>query len=227
MSPTGAGRPRTRSRTTRLRGIAVVWSNTAQIAVPRDSPIHTIGDLRGKRVAVGAVGTSTDVLARIVLQAYGLRYADIHAVASSFDLRAKQLRTGQVDAAFVMTGIPAPVIEDMNDNPGIRLLPVDSARINALRGQYPFLRPVVVPRGTYKGQTTDVPAVSVDDLLICRSDLGEDLVYRLTKAFFDAVPALAKAYRVAKTIDLDEAPGTPIPLHPGAARYYREREIAP
>jgi uncharacterized protein len=208
-----------------VRGIAVLWSNTAQIAVPRDSPIQSVGDLRGKRVAVGTSGTSTDVLARIILKAYGLRYEDIHPAFISFDERVKRMREGRIDAAFVVTALPAPAIEEMQINPGIRLVPIDGDRINTLRGQYPFLRPVAMPRRTYAQQETAVAAVSIDELLICRKDLDENLVYQLTKAFFDALPTLAKGNAAARTIDLDEAPGTPIPLHPGAARYYREREI--
>lgn len=218
---TAAPRPHTN-----LRGVAVLWSNVAQIAVPRNSVIHSVSDLRGKRVSVGAPGTSTEMLARIVLQAYGLQYRDIRASFSSFSERAKQLRDGEIDAAFVVTAVPSPVVQDMNANPGVRLLPIDSERISALRGQYPFLRPVVVPAGTYDPQEPAVAAVGIDELLVCRKDLDETLVYRLTKAFFDALPSLAKANAAASTVDLEEAPGTPIPLHPGAARYYREREIS-
>lgn len=208
-----------------LRGIAVLWSNTAQIAVRRDSSIRTVSDLRGKRVAVGTPGTSTDVLAQIILKAYGMHYVDIQPKFMSFDARVQRMRDGQIDAAFVVTAVPAPVIEQMQINPGIRLIPIDSDRINALRGQYPFLRPVTLPPGTYAQQESAIAAVSIDELLICPRDLDDGLVYRLTKAFFDALPALAKVNAAARTIDLDEAPGTPIPLHPGAARYYREREI--
>lgn len=210
---------------TDLRGIAVLWPNMAQIAVPRDSPIQSVSDLRGKRVAVGTPGTSTEVLARIILKAYGLRLADVHPAFTSFGERVKQMRDGKIDAAFVVTAVPAPAIEEMKANPGIRLIPIESARIDALRGQYPFLRPVALPPGTYARQDTTVAAVAVDELLVCRKDLDDMLVYRLTKAFFDALPKLATINVAAGTIDFDEAPGTPIPLHPGAARFYREREI--
>jgi uncharacterized protein len=209
-----------------LRGVAVLWSNTAQIAVPRASDVQNVSDLRGKRVAVGTPGTSTEVLAQIILKAYGMRFSDIHPKFTSFDERVRQMRDGEIDAAFVVTAVPAPAIEQMQINPGIRLLPIDSDRINALRGQYPFLRPVAMPRRTYAQQELPIAAVSIDELLICRKDLDDGLVYRLTKAFFDALPALARVNAAVRTIDLDEAPGTPIPLHSGAARYYREREIA-
>jgi hypothetical protein len=210
---------------TGLRGIAVLWANTAQIAVPDDSPIQSISDLRGKRVAVGSPGTSTEVLARLILKAYGMSYADLRPAFTSFDERVKQMRHGAIDAAFVVTAIPAPVIQELKANPGIRLIPVDPDRIEAFRGRYPFLRPTLLPEGTYAWQHKPLPVVGIDELLVCRSDLSDALVYQLTKAFFEALPMLARVNAAAGTIDLDEAPGTPIPLHPGAARYYREREI--
>jgi TRAP transporter TAXI family solute receptor len=208
-----------------LRGIAVLWENTVQIAVPNDSPIHTVGDLRGRRVAVGTPGSGTEVLARIVLKSYGLHYKDIHPVFISFVEMVEQMRSRVIDAAFTVASVPTLVIQQMSINPGIRLIPVARDRIDTVRGQYPFLRPIVVPRGSYDAEERDVATIGVEDLLLCREDLKEDLVYSLTKAFFEALPDLAKTNAAVRSIDLDQAPGTAIPLHPGAARYYRERQI--
>ena len=94
-----------------------------------------------------------------------------------------------------------------------------------IRADYPFLKPAIIPRGTYTGQTGDIATVGVDNVLVCREDLPEEIVYRLTKAFFAALPELSRVHAAAMLIDPDQAPATPIPLHPGAARYYREREI--
>lgn len=205
--------------------MAVLWLNTAQIVVPSASSIHTIDDLRGRRVAVGVPGSGTEVLAKIILEAYHIRYSDIHPAFSSFRNMVTQIRHGGVDAAIIVTGVPAPAVQDMSGGSGIRLLSVDADRINAVRSRYPFLRPVTIPAHTYRHVADDVKTVGVNDLLICRKELDEGLVYRLTKAFFEALPALQRNDTAAGTIDLDEAPGAPIPLHPGAARYYREREI--
>lgn len=208
-----------------LRGIAVLWPNTVQVAVPKNSAIRTIDDLRGKRVAVGTPGSGTDVLSRIVLESYGLHYTDLHPVFIPFVEMVGQMRTRTIDAAFTVASVPSQVIEQMQIDPGVRLIPVARDRIDAVRGQYPFLRPIIVARGSYAADDRDIETLGVDDLLMCRDDLTEDLVYRLTKAFFDALPQLGTTHAAVRAIDLDQAPGTAIPLHPGAARYYREREI--
>jgi uncharacterized protein len=96
---------------------------------------------------------------------------------------------------------------------------------NLLRSKYPFLQRVLIPATQLMGQSSDVESVGAEWLLVCRSQLSEELVYELTKAFFAHLPDLASKHAMAAQIDPDQAPATPIPLHPGAARYYREREI--
>ncbi|MPZ74895.1 MAG: hypothetical protein GEU74_17070, partial [Nitriliruptorales bacterium] len=96
-----------------------------------------------------------------------------------------------------------------------------------LRREYPFLRPAVVPRNAYPGVSETMRTIGIATLFVCRSDLGEGVVYELTKAFFDALPSLARSQDILRFSDLDQAPAAPIPLHAGAARYYRERELMP
>lgn len=210
---------------TQLRGIAVLWQNTAQIVVPRGSTIRSGSDLRGRRVAVGSLGSGTETLARIVLESYGLSYNDITPLAPTFEDTVQGMRDGTLDAAIISAGVPTSPIAEISDRPGLQLVPVPRDHVQAMRAQYPFLQPLVIPGGTYRGVDSDVESVGVSILLTCRQDLDESLVYQLTKILFDALPSLGEELPVARLIDLDQAPATPIPLHPGAARYYREREI--
>jgi TRAP transporter TAXI family solute receptor len=107
----------------------------------------------------------------------------------------------------------------------LRLLPIGRAEVNQLRSSYPFLRPVTVPARQLAGQEKPVETLGSEWLLVCRSDLSEELVYQLTREFFAQLPAMARDHGEAALIDPEQAPATPIPLHAGAARYYREREI--
>lgn len=208
-----------------LRGIAVLWMNTVHVAVPKNSTVRAVSDLRGKRVGVTSRGGGTETLAHVLLGAYGMSYDDITPQFDSFVDTVRRLRDGESDAAFIVAGVPTVAVAELNQRPGIRLLPIPRERLAAMRARYPFLQPVVLPGGTYSGIEEDVETLGVSNLLICREDLDERLVYQLTKSLFEAVPALEAAHPVASLIDPEEAPATPIPLHPGAARYYREREI--
>ena len=96
------------------------------------------------------------------------------------------------------------------------------SRNDRLRHAYPFFRQTVIPARSYAGQPDPVHTIGVDNLLVCRRGLDEPTAHDLARAFFSALPILP----MPTLMDLEQAPATPIPLHDGAARYYRERELA-
>ena len=208
----------------KLRGIAVLNVNILHI-LGRGPLVRTVEDLRGRHVGLGATGSGTEVAARIVVEGHRLRYADLKAEFLPFSDVASRLRGGTLDGGFVAASYPAAAITAATASPDVHLMPITREAVRRIRAQYPFLKPTVIPRGTYAGQNTDIETVGVDNLLVCREDLSEELVYQLTKAFFAALPELARAHAAAMLIDPEQALATPIPLHAGAARYYREREI--
>lgn len=208
----------------RIRGIAVLYVNILHI-LARGDEIRTIEDLRGRHVGVGAPGSGTEVVTRIVVEGHGLRYGDLTAEFLPFNEVASRMRARTLDAGFIAASYPADAIMAATSSADVHLIPITTDAVRRIRAQYPFLKPTVIPRNTYPGQTQDVETVGVDNVLVCSEDLPEDVVYRLTKAFFSALPDLARIHAAALLIDPEQAPATPIPLHPGAARYYREREI--
>jgi len=210
---------------TNLRAIAVLWVNTFHMLVRRDSPFQSIADLKGRRVGIIPKGTSGEFSTRIVLAAYGMNSDDVQAIFQPTDSLVPKLGSGQIDAVFSANPLmPATAIALSHTVP-LRLLPIGRREVNRLRGSYPFLRPVTVAGNQLRGQNQPIETLGAEWLLVCRSDLSEDLVYQLTRAFFDQLPALARDHGEAALIDPEQAPAAPIPLHAGAARYYREREI--
>lgn len=208
-----------------LRAIAVLWVNTFHVLVRRDSPFRSIDDLKGQRVGIIPPGTSGEFSTRIVLGAHGLSYADMHPIFEPTDDLIPKLASGQIDAVLSANPLMLSVTRSLNQSVPLRLLPIGRTVINQLRGSYPFLRPVTVAANELPGQSRPIETLGAEWLLVCRDDLSEDLVYQLTRAFFDHLPALARKHGEAALIDPEQAPAAPIPLHAGAARYYREREI--
>jgi uncharacterized protein len=208
-----------------LRGVAMLWMNTLHVAVPRISRIQNVSDLGGHRVAVGTLGSGTETLARIVLESYGLPYSKLQPEFLSFVQTIEKMRQGELDAAIVVAGLPADVLTDLSTDPGVRLLPIPRTQVRTMRAQYPFLQPVVVPAGTYASSSGEVESVGVASLLVSRVDVDEELVYRMTRELFAALSQLSEVHPAVRLIDPEQAPATPIPLHPGAARYYRERQM--
>jgi uncharacterized protein len=208
-----------------LRAIAVLYPNIVQVVTRRDGPVYRIADLRGRRVGVGAPGSGTEIAARIIIEANQLDYSDFRPEPASFTDLATRIENGTLDGGFVVASYPVPAITSANSMVGVRLLPIEPPVVARLRSQYPFFRPGVVPEGTYPGQRSNVQTVIVDNLLVCSTLLDERLVYQLTKRLFESLDVLVRAHVAAAQVDPARGPTTPLPLHPGAARYYREREL--
>lgn len=210
---------------TKLRGIAVLWVNTVQLVVPRNSEIRAVDDLRGRRVGVGSPASGTQIVTRLVIEGHGINYAQVRSEPLSFSEAVGRMENKTLDAAFVVASYPVSAVSEMNTAFGVRLIPVAPAIVDRIRTDYPFVKPMLIPSGTYAGQDRDLDTLGVDNILVCRDDLPEDLVYRLTKVLYESLGALEGKDAAARLIDPEEGPTTPIPLHPGAARFYREREI--
>jgi hypothetical protein len=208
----------------RLRGVSVLQLTPVHLVARSHAGISGVSDLRGKRVAVGPPGSGTAITAELVLRAFGIHLGDVHTEALQFDEAARRLVDGSVDVMFDTAMYPTDAVRT-TATAGARLLPLDGPPIERLRHEYPFFRPAVIPASSYPGMRGAVRTIGVDGLLICRRDLDEGLVYDLTRRFFDALPTLSSSRDALRLMDLDQAPATPIPLHEGAARYYREREL--
>lgn len=209
-----------------LRSMAVIYVNTAQFLVRKASGIRSLADLRGRRVGVGGEpGSGTETAARTIIESYGLSYNDIQPEFGSFGDAAEGLRSGRLDAALLVTSYPVSAITEIYEPAQVELLSVDEEAVHRIRSRFPFFKTVIIPRGTYRGQTADIRTIGVDNLLICLDSLPEGLVYDMTRLLFESLPRLAQDHVTARMIDAQQAPATPIPLHPGAARYYREREL--
>lgn len=207
-----------------LRGVAVMWRNILTVVVQRSGHYRTMTDLKGKRVGIFPAGTATEFLSRALLRVYGMSYADVQPV---FDANsARLIQNDEIDAAiFVTPATPDPVIEALRDDGHLALLPIPHSVIGELLRAQPFLHPATVPGSGGPGRNGDLETVGIDALLVCRDDVADDVVYQFTREFFTALPMLAQSNPEAANVDVESAPATPIPLHPGAARYYREREV--
>lgn len=203
-----------------LTGVAVGGLNRLSVFVRRDTNINNIVDLRGRRVAVAPPGTAGELLTRMVLDAHGLNFKDLDVRVHQIREMGRYFEAEQLDA-MIMVGtfdpesVTAPVTKDQ-----LRLLPVDAAIISRLRGEYPFMKPAEITWHDAQRGVESVLSVGADSLVIARKDLPEAIVYKLTSELLGALPG-----NNPFAIDPDTAPATPIPLHPGAARYYRELQL--
>lgn len=201
-----------------LRGMAVTGLNTMHLLVGPNTRVETLRDLKGLRVSVGAPGSSTGHITQRMLQDLRIIQGPVPATRIQNAEIVSRLTSGEIDAAFSGFNIPgATVIAALQR--GARLIPIDDPAIEEMRMRYPYLKRTLIPRGTYPNQPEPIRTLGVDTLLVCRAELDDQTVYSLLDAYFATQPATTPP-------DLERAPATPIPLHPGAARYYRQRELS-
>ncbi|MGI6092719.1 MAG: TAXI family TRAP transporter solute-binding subunit [Veillonellaceae bacterium] len=207
-----------------IRGVSTLYNETIQIVVMEDSSIKSLNDLKGKKVAVGSIGSGTEANARQILETYGITYNDLSPQYLSFGEAANGLKDGNVDAAFVTAGYPTAAIQDIAFQHKVRLIQVDADKADALIKKYPFYAKQIVKADTYPGQTTDVTTVAVKAMLVVPEGLDTDTVYNMTKAIYTNTDRLKAAHKLGEGITKETAAeGMPIPLHPGAEKFFKEK----
>ncbi len=211
------------AESSRIRGLSLLQPLPAYVLVRANSGIRTIYDLQGRNVGLGPRTNSSSNLAYLVLDAFGVQ-AHITNVPTRA-AGADGLKTGRFDAIF-LPGYTYP--DDLTYSAikeGAYLIPIEGPALEQLRWNNPFVRLATIPRDIYPGQNAVIPTVGIDMVVLCRRDLDESIVYDLTTQLFNAYPQLSGVEASLRFLNVNEAPATPIPLHPGAARYFREREV--
>ncbi|GAW91584.1 TAXI family TRAP transporter solute-binding subunit [Calderihabitans maritimus] len=209
-----------------LRAVSAMYSNYFHVVTTAENNISSLKSLRGKRVAVGAHGSGTEINAKRVLNAAGITYAEIEEQFLSFAEAIQGLQEGTIDVAILSSGIPNAAISKLSQTEEIILIPIQSELVSRLQQQYPAYNIGAIPGGTYEGIANDVITITVKNLLITHEGLSDEMVYQLTKAFFENLDTLRETHSAANSITLEKAlEGLPIPLHPGAKRYYQEQGI--
>ncbi|UFU11870.1 TAXI family TRAP transporter solute-binding subunit [Ideonella dechloratans] len=206
----------------KLRTVAGIYSNYIQIVASADSGIHTLADLKGKRVSVGAPKSGTELNARAILRAAGLSYQSLGKVEYlPFGESVELMKNRQLDATLQSAGLGVSALRDLSTSMKIVVVPIP-ADVIAKVGDAAY-QPATIPANTYDGQTADVPTAAIQNFLVTHAGVSDDTVYQMTKAMFSNLPALVAAHSAAKGISLQNAAKTsPIPLHPGAIKYYKE-----
>jgi uncharacterized protein len=216
-----AGFPR---RLDRLRVIGALYPNYIQIVATKASGIRTLADLKGKSLSVGDTKSGTELNARAVLGAAGLRFQDLGKVQyTSFAESTELMIKKQLDATLQSAGLGVTSLKELSEASNIVMVPVPPSLVKKIGA--PF-KPGSIPARTYIGQDRAVPTASVMNYLVTSTAVPDDVVYQMTKRLFDSLDELAIAHRVGHEIKLASAVSrSPVPLHPGALRYYREKGL--
>jgi TRAP transporter TAXI family solute receptor len=211
-----------------VRSLGIIYNNFTHIVALNGSGIDSLRDLRGKRVSVGAAGSGTETIANRVLETAGLNPAsDIQRERLGAAESAGALKDRRLDAFFWSGGLPTGAITDLASTPGLAIkLLSDAEAVPAMNQSYGnFYVVATIPKDTYR-LAADVRVSGLSNILAVHQDFPEDLAYAVLATIFDRRSEWDAIHPEAKNLALDTASANnPVPLHPGAMRFYRDRGV--
>ncbi|UXZ93905.1 TAXI family TRAP transporter solute-binding subunit [Pseudomonas phytophila] len=210
---------------TKLRAIAGAYPNYIQIVASKESGIKTLADLKGKTVSVGAPKSGTELNARAIFKAAGLTYDDMGKVQYlPFAESVELIKNRQLDATLQSSGLGMAAIRDLSSVMPLNYVSIPTDVVEKI-GNAAY-HSAMIPANTYDGQPEAVPTVAITNILVTREDVADEVAYEMTRLIFENLTRLGNSHSAAKDIKLENAAkNLPIPLHPGAERYYKEKGV--
>jgi len=217
-----------------LRSITMLWPNVEHFTMVNDlvdtGTIADVANAKGKAVNLGAQNSGTLGSNRTILGNLGYDIdEDFELVYSGYGPAAEALQNGQVVMISTPAGAPVSAVTQAFANMGgdITVLDFTDEEMKKANGEYEDLwTRYTVPAGTYPGQEKDINTIAQPNFLAVRDDVPEETIYKITKTIYENLPFLQGIHPATKNMKLEAAiAGLPLPLHPGAARYYEEQGI--
>ena len=213
-----------------VRTMMMLYTNLMQVVTVEGTGINTIQDMKGKRVSTGSPGSATEVFAFRVLEAAGLDpKKDIRSERLGAAESVNAMKDKKIDAFFFVAGLPTAAITDLASTPGTKIKFVDTAQLlpAMVKAHGNIYIADVIPRTTYSGMTVDNKATAVANLLVANANMSEQTVYNIVKTVFDKRPDLIIVHKAATDITLErqKPDASPVPWHPGAVKYFKEKGL--
>ena len=199
----------------------VLHPSMLHLVIRADSDLNSMSDLRGKRVALGPAGGTTVAYARLLLDAYDMSFDDIVPSFLSYSDGFSQLGDGNVDAAFALAGIPAAAVLQIRATQEIRFITIEPQVFASIIEANPYYYTVTVPASVYD-TAAESTVLAVDNVLVVHAEESADVVFSIVNAIYGHLDELRRTNAIAQQINPEQSAGLPIPLHPGAARYFEQ-----
>ena len=210
---------------------ATLYPATFQVAVPKGSKISSFEQMKGANISPGKAGWTGTAFAESILMAYGFGFEDIkknggtvHHV--SYTESAALMKDGHIDVFMAATSLPQATFIELNHSPGLTFIGLPQDKLDSILKNNPGYITGSIPAGSYKGVEKDIPTLGIVTNMVVNKDMDDDLVYNMTKVFWEAHGELAAVKKVWNKVKLADAlNGSSIPVHPGAAKYYAEQGV--
>lgn len=216
-----------------LRSVTMLWQNVEQFLASSDAAgdgtVGALVDLKGQGAAMGAQNSGTIGSNAALLSGLGIDIeSDYELVYGGYGPSVEALQNGQVKAVGIPAGVPTGAISQLMAAAGDSVMPlqVTDEQMMQMDGGRELWTRYVIPAGTYPGQDEDWNTIAQPNFLAVNADVSEENVYLITKTIYENLSFLQAIHPATKAMALDKAiAGLPVPLHPGAARYYQEQGV--
>ncbi|MCL0091180.1 TAXI family TRAP transporter solute-binding subunit [Dehalococcoidia bacterium] len=208
-----------------LRALFHPYPSFFHLVTLEGSGIYSVADMVGRRISIGAPGSGTEVMTVDVLTALGYSLDDFIVSRLSFAEQVTALRDGVIDVGAWQVGFPTSSIIDLATTHDIRIIPLSPEEQAKVIAAHPYYHADAVPAGGYRGVDEPVPTVGVGNLFVVHEDMQYRAVYEILKAVYENLDFLRKVHVAAELTRLETGAISPIPLHPGAERFFRDRGI--
>ena len=213
-----------------LRTLMILYPNRMHIVSVEGRGINKLSDLKGKHISTGSPGSATEVMAFRILEAAGLdKDKDVKRERLGVAESVNAMKDNKIDAFFWVGGLPTAAVTDLANTPGTKIKMIDHSEVVAKMNQkYGNLYVEdTIPKAVYKGMDADNKQATVMNLLVAHEKMDDKTAYNIVKAVFDHKADLVAVHKEAENFKLEtqKAAATPIPYHPGAAKYFAEKGV--
>ena len=224
------GEDKFKGRKVPVRTLMVMYPNRMHVVTIDGTGVNKFEDLKGKRVSTGSPGSATEVMAFRVIEAAGLdKDKDMRRERLGVAESVNALKDKKIDAFFWVGGLPTAAVTDLAATPGVKIKMIDHSHlVNAMNKKYGNLYVEdAIPKTTYPGMTADNKQATVMNLLVANENLSEQTAYNIVKAVFDYQKDLIAVHKEAENFKLEnqKTAASPLPWHPGALKYYKEKGV--
>lgn len=214
-----------------FRSVTMLWENVEHFSLVRKAvktgTISDLGHIQGEKFSIGKRGSGTEGSGRTILNALGINPdRDMVLEFLGYTPSAQAMMDKRIIGSNIPAGTPAAAITQLFAQMGdkkVKVLDFTDAQLTTIQATYPIWNRYVIKANTYPGQKTDINTISQPNFLAVRPDVSEKTVYLITKTIYDNLPFLATIHKATQVMNIKKAiAGLPVPLHPGAAKYYKE-----
>jgi TRAP transporter TAXI family solute receptor len=216
-----------------LRSVSMLWQNVEQFTVKNEvaktGNIMDLKNLYGERFAIGGRSSGSRVSAETIMKSLGIDYSKMNVQYLGYTPSSTALQDGKVKGMNTPSGPPTSAVTNVFASMGndkIKVLDFNADDLAKISTNYPVWTPFTIKAGTYPSQTKDINTIAQPNLLVVTKDTPVETVYLLTKTIYENLPFLNSVHKATKAMSLNKAiAGLPMPLHPGAAKFYKEQGI--